>query len=74
MLIVPQPINATKNGRTHGNTSTGGGGRKYNCKMCPQVNKKIFLCMKLLIIYCMIFFSSLINKLLIIIKTITGSM
>ncbi|EEB13566.1 hypothetical protein Phum_PHUM247690 [Pediculus humanus corporis] len=38
MLIVPQPINATKNGSTHGNTSTGGGGggRKYNCKMCPQ--------------------------------------
>lgn len=35
LLVVPQPINATKIG---GSLSNGGGpGRKYQCKMCPQV-------------------------------------
>jgi len=33
MLVVPQPINATKM-----NSSISGTGRKYNCKMCPQVS------------------------------------
>ena len=45
MLVVPQPINAAKMGG--GGSSTGGGhhigqngttGRKYQCKMCPQVS------------------------------------
>lgn len=33
LLVVPQPINATKmtSGLSNGN------GRKYQCKMCPQV-------------------------------------
>ena len=49
MLVVPQPINAAaakmgSNGATgqmqHANGGGGGGGgsgRKYQCKMCPQV-------------------------------------
>lgn len=34
LLVVPQPINATKmtSGLSNGN------GRKYQCKMCPQVS------------------------------------
>ena len=32
LLVVPQPINATKIGGL-----TNGTGRKYQCKMCPQV-------------------------------------
>lgn len=35
LLVVPQPINATKIG---GLSNGGGPGRKYQCKMCPQVN------------------------------------
>lgn len=35
LLVVPQPINATKIGA--GLTNGGGPGRKYQCKMCPQV-------------------------------------
>jgi zinc finger protein 362/384 len=33
LLVVPQPINATKMGAG----LTNGTGRKYQCKMCPQV-------------------------------------
>lgn len=35
LLVVPQPINATKIGS--GLTNGTGPGRKYQCKMCPQV-------------------------------------
>lgn len=35
LLVVPQPINATKIGA--GLTNGAGPGRKYQCKMCPQV-------------------------------------
>lgn len=35
LLVVPQPINATKIGAGLPN---GTPGRKYQCKMCPQVN------------------------------------
>lgn len=36
LLVVPQPINATKIGASLANgTATG---RKYQCKMCPQVS------------------------------------
>lgn len=35
LLVVPQPINATKIGSVMVNG--GGPGRKYQCKMCPQV-------------------------------------
>lgn len=35
LLVVPQPINATK--MTSGLTN--GTGRKYQCKMCPQVRQ-----------------------------------
>lgn len=35
LLVVPQPINASKIGA--GLTNGGGPGRKYQCKMCPQV-------------------------------------
>ena len=53
-LVVPQPINAAKSGQNpHGNQqgnnnsaghihthpSNGASGRKYQCKMCPQVGK-----------------------------------
>jgi len=45
LLVVPQPINASKMGGPGGVASvagghaTGGGsGRKYQCKMCPQVS------------------------------------
>lgn len=45
LLVVPQPINASKMGGPGGVSSvagghaTGGGsGRKYQCKMCPQVS------------------------------------
>ncbi|CAD7092293.1 unnamed protein product [Hermetia illucens] len=34
LLVVPQPINATK--ITAGLTNGTGTGRKYQCKMCPQ--------------------------------------
>lgn len=36
LLVVPQPINATKmtSGLSNGN------GRKYQCKMCPQVRSR----------------------------------
>lgn len=34
LLVVPQPINATKIGA---GLTNGGPGRKYQCKMCPQV-------------------------------------
>lgn len=33
LLVVPQPINASKMGAALPN----GTGRKYQCKMCPQV-------------------------------------
>lgn len=35
LLVVPQPINATKIGASLANGP--GTGRKYQCKMCPQV-------------------------------------
>lgn len=35
LLVVPQPINATKIGSSLANGP--GTGRKYQCKMCPQV-------------------------------------
>lgn len=35
LLVVPQPINATKIGASLTNGT--GTGRKYQCKMCPQV-------------------------------------
>ena len=39
-LVVPQPINAKHHGGHHSNGGGGGGsGRKYQCKMCPQVGK-----------------------------------
>lgn len=52
-LVVPQPINAAKGGPGHGqgasgnnnsghihsHPSNGASGRKYQCKMCPQVGK-----------------------------------
>ena len=39
-LVVPQPINAKHHGGHHANGGGGGGsGRKYQCKMCPQVGK-----------------------------------
>lgn len=37
LLVVPQPINATKMG---GMQNGGPQPRKYQCKMCPQVSKK----------------------------------
>ncbi|XP_023711216.1 zinc finger protein rotund isoform X3 [Cryptotermes secundus] len=39
MLVVPQPINASKMGQQQGSivSTNGGTGRKYQCKMCPQV-------------------------------------
>lgn len=42
MLVVPQPINASKMGGMGGDTvfphhHMNGGPRKYQCKMCPQV-------------------------------------
>nr|XP_022900179.1 zinc finger protein rotund isoform X2 [Onthophagus taurus] len=39
LLVVPQPINATKMG---GMQNGGPQPRKYNCKMCPQVGKTVF--------------------------------
>lgn len=39
LLVVPQPINATKIGSSINGPSTG---RKYQCKMCPQVNYYFF--------------------------------
>lgn len=36
LLVVPQPINATKMSSGLPN----GSGRKYQCKMCPQVRAK----------------------------------
>lgn len=36
LLVVPQPINATKIGSSLANGP--GTGRKYQCKMCPQVS------------------------------------
>lgn len=41
LLVVPQPINATKIGSSLANGP--GTGRKYQCKMCPQV-KYCFCC------------------------------
>jgi len=43
LLVVPQPINASKMGGpgvggTGGHAPAGGSGRKYQCKMCPQVS------------------------------------
>ena len=50
-LVVPQPINAAKgghgqgasgnnnSGHIHTHPSNGASGRKYQCKMCPQVGK-----------------------------------
>lgn len=35
LLVVPQPINASK--INSGLTNGSGPGRKYQCKMCPQV-------------------------------------
>ena len=56
-LVVPQPINAAKGGQGHGqgasgnnnsghihsHPSNGSSGRKYQCKMCPQVGKVGFI-------------------------------
>lgn len=45
LLVVPQPINATKIGSSLGGSGGGGGGgtgRKYQCKMCPQVSDSFF--------------------------------
>ncbi|XP_037951225.1 zinc finger protein rotund isoform X2 [Teleopsis dalmanni] len=36
LLVVPQPINATKISASLGGGG-GGSGRKYQCKMCPQI-------------------------------------
>jgi hypothetical protein len=53
-LVVPQPINAAKGGQggghqgnnnsghIHTHPSNGSSGRKYQCKMCPQVGKVSF--------------------------------
>ena len=42
-LVVPQPINAAKMGSGGGMAHGGGAsGRKYQCKMCPQVRKCCF--------------------------------
>lgn len=44
LLVVPQPINASKMGgpgavgASAGHAPAGGSGRKYQCKMCPQVS------------------------------------
>ena len=35
-LVVPQPVNAKHHGH---HTNGGSSGRKYQCKMCPQVGK-----------------------------------
>lgn len=40
LLVVPQPINATKMG---GMQNGGPQPRKYQCKMCPQVSTKLNL-------------------------------
>ena len=40
LLVVPQPINATKIGASLSNGP--GTGRKYQCKMCPQVSAHLF--------------------------------
>lgn len=37
MVVVPQPINAIAKGPALGSASTNGTGRKYQCKMCPQI-------------------------------------
>lgn len=39
LLVVPQPINATKMG---GMQNGGPQPRKYQCKMCPQVSCSTF--------------------------------
>lgn len=50
LLVVPQPINATK--ITAGLTNGTGTGRKYQCKMCPQVCKFFYQCTdNIMIIY-----------------------
>ena len=38
LLVVPQPINATKISTGLSNNT----GRKYQCKMCPQVSVRFF--------------------------------
>lgn len=39
MLVVPQPISAaTKGPGAPSGVATNGTGRKYQCKMCPQVS------------------------------------
>lgn len=40
LLVVPQPINATKMG---GMQNGGPQPRKYQCKMCPQVSESILV-------------------------------
>jgi hypothetical protein len=45
MLVVPQPINASKMGHHQQGSivsANGGTGRKYQCKMCPQVSEHVF--------------------------------
>lgn len=44
MLVVPQPINASKMGQQQSSimSTNGGTGRKYQCKMCPQVSEDPF--------------------------------
>ncbi|XP_023243465.1 zinc finger protein rotund-like isoform X2 [Centruroides vittatus] len=37
MVVIPQPINAIAKGPALGSASTNGTGRKYQCKMCPQI-------------------------------------
>ncbi len=36
MLVVPQPVKSSNN--LSGAPTTNGTGRKYQCKMCPQVS------------------------------------
>lgn len=46
-LVVPQPLSSGQGGNTKGpshNSGGGGGtGRKYQCKMCPQVSSLFLL-------------------------------
>jgi hypothetical protein len=53
MLVVPQPINASKMGQQQGSivSANGGTGRKYQCKMCPQVGEHV-LCKLSLSVWC----------------------
>lgn len=52
LLVVPQPINATKLGASLNGAGTG---RKYQCKMCPQVS--FYIISHAVFIICYSFFS-----------------